>query len=793
MNTATARTPVPRAAVFEDSLGKRYSVSGPDGEPLDVFALRDELTAVSSFEFALRERVSALAAFQHPSFARIRGVQKLGQPTPTLAVVTDAVAGARLSSILKVAEAQLLPIEINAAIYLIRQLVHAMATLHEKMPGISHGAIAPERLVITPDARLVILDHALGAALEQLHFSPEQYWKDLSIPLPTPAGVPRFDQRADVMQMGAVALALIVGRPLYSEEYPDKIGAVAERAWGVTSTGSVEPLPFAVRTWLARALQLDARQSFASAVDAWAELDRVVGGSDYVAPVGSVQSFLAEYDKHAGTNGAATETMPPVFAVSVAPPTASVAPLTASVAPPTASVAPPTASAAPPTASVAPLTASAAPLTASIAPRAVPFVPPAVPVAPPVVPITLSAPPVPIALSAPRVPIAPASDVNVAAPSKPTVAPSPVVAPPPRPPARSPAEPLSPAPELTPAARVQTLGQFLVEEEPEVDMTNTTPRSRLRWIAAAVVLVALASGGALAARSYLAPSAVAAVSGTLVVDTNPAGAPVVIDGRPRGVTPLTLALTPGAHTLVLVTDGEPRTIPLTITAGGMVSQFIELPKAGAVTGQLQVRSEPSGARVSVDGMARGVAPLTIDGLTPGAHTVMLVNGLGSVEHEVKVEAGATASLVVPMTAPQGAPVSGWISVTAPADVQVYEDTRLLGSSRSDRIMVSVGRHELDIVNEALGYRVTRTVIVAPGQVAALRLEWPKGSMSLNAQPWADVWIDGEHLGETPIGNVALPIGTHEVVFRHPELGEQVVPATVTLNGTARLSVDMRKR
>ena len=779
MNTATARTPVPRAAVFEDSLGKRYSVSGPDGEPLDVFALRDELTAVSSFEFALRERVSALAAFQHPSFARIRGVQKLGQPTPTLAVVTDAVAGARLSSILKVAEAQLLPIEINAAIYLIRQLVHAMATLHEKMPGISHGAIAPERLVITPDARLVILDHALGAALEQLHFSPEQYWKDLSIPLPTPAGVPRFDQRADVMQMGAVALALIVGRPLYSEEYPDKIGAVAERAWGVTSTGSVEPLPFAVRTWLARALQLDARQSFASAVDAWAELDRVVGGSDYVAPVGSVQSFLAEYDKHAGTNGAATETMPPVFAVSVAPPTASVAPLSASVAPPTASVAPPT--------------ASAAPLTASIAPRAVPFVPPAVPVAPPVVPITLSAPPVPIALSAPRVPIAPASDVNVAAPSKPTVAPSPVVAPPPRPPARSPAEPLSPAPELTPAARVQTLGQFLVEEEPEVDMTTTTPRSRLRWIAAAVVLVALASGGALAGRSYLAPSAVAAVSGTLVVDTNPAGAPVVIDGRPRGVTPLTLALTPGAHTLVLVTDGEPRTIPLTITAGGMVSQFIELPKAGAVTGQLQVRSEPSGARVSVDGMARGVAPLTIDGLTPGAHTVMLVNGLGSVEHEVKVEAGATASLVVPMTAPQGAPVSGWISVTTPVEVQVYEGNRLLGSSRSDRIMVSVGRHELDIVNEALGYRVTRTVIVAPGQVAALRLEWPKGSMSLNAQPWADVWIDGEHLGETPIGNVALPIGTHEVVFRHPELGEQVVPATVTLNGTARLSVDMRKR
>ena len=66
-------------------------------------------------------------------------------------------------------------------------------------------------------------------------------------------------------------------------------------------------------------------------------------------------------------------------------------------------------------------------------------------------------------------------------------------------------------------------------------------------------------------------------------------------------------------------------------------------------------------------------------------------------------------------------------------------------------------------------------------------------MALNAQPWADVWLDGEHIGETPIGNVAVPIGAHEVVFRHPELGEQTVRTTVTLAAPARLSVDLRKR
>jgi hypothetical protein len=246
--------------------------------------------------------------------------------------------------------------------------------------------------------------------------------------------------------------------------------------------------------------------------------------------------------------------------------------------------------------------------------------------------------------------------------------------------------------------------------------------------------------------------------------------------------------------LEILTDGEPRTIPLTITANSTVSQFIELPKAAPATGQLQVRSEPSGARTTVDGVLRGAAPLLIEGLTPGPHAVVLAMGPDSVTQEVTIEAGVTSSLVVPMTAaaPSG-PVSGWISVTAPADLQVLEDGKLLGSSRSDRIMVAAGRHDLEIVNESLGFSAKQTVNVGPGQVARVPIEWPKGSMAINAQPWAEVWVDGERLGETPIGTVSVPIGAHEVVFRHPELGEQVVRTNVTLRAPTRVSIDLRKR
>ena len=329
---------------------------------------------------------------------------------------------------------------------------------------------------------------------------------------------------------------------------------------------------------------------------------------------------------------------------------------------------------------------------------------------------------------------------------------------------------------------------------PPVDTSanKTVSPGRGRWIAAAAVLILLAGGGAMFGRRYLMPEAAAEAPGTLVVNTTPPGVPVIVDGQPRGVTPLTVELAAGVHELKLAGDGEPRIIPFTLTAGSTFAQTIELPKVAPLTGQLLVRTEPPGARVTIDGTPSGTTPVTVELLAAGPHKVTLQTDQSSVTQDVTIEAGTTASLVVPMATPQGIPVSGWISVEAPAEVQVYEDTRLLGSTQSDRIMVLAGRHDLSLVNEALGYRTTRSVTVSPGKVSAIRIDFPNGSMALNAQPWAEVWVDGERKGETPIGNVSVPIGVHEIVFRHPELGERVVRATVTATAPARVSVDLRK-
>jgi hypothetical protein len=97
------------------------------------------------------------------------------------------------------------------------------------------------------------------------------------------------------------------------------------------------------------------------------------------------------------------------------------------------------------------------------------------------------------------------------------------------------------------------------------------------------------------------------------------------------------------------------------------------------------------------------------------------------------------------------------------------------------------------VNEPLGYRAIRSLQVAPGKTVPIKLEWPKGLIALNALPWAEVFIDGESVGETPIGNLSLPIGPHEIVFKNPTLGEQKYAATVSLRAPARVSVDLRKK
>ncbi|MGH9370937.1 MAG: PEGA domain-containing protein, partial [Vicinamibacterales bacterium] len=138
-------------------------------------------------------------------------------------------------------------------------------------------------------------------------------------------------------------------------------------------------------------------------------------------------------------------------------------------------------------------------------------------------------------------------------------------------------------------------------------------------------------------------------------------------------------------------------------------------------------------------------------------------------------------------------VAGLLSVTAPVPMHVYVRGQLVGTTEADSIMLPVGTHELTLESTTVGYKVNRTVTVQAGRTSTLRIDAPSGTLHVNAVPWAEVWIDNQRVGETPIGNLRMPIGSREVVFRHPELGERRTTVLVTLKGPARLSMDLRAK
>jgi len=665
--------------VFEDGLGQRSRLSDPAGAAgIEVLTLRPSFAIVPSFEFALRERAGRLALFRHASYLRVRSVERSAGVEPLLRVLSDAGQGLRLSELLAGAHARQVPIDINAALCLVRQLVPAVAMLHESAKEVAHGAIGIERLMVTPQARLLIVEYILGAGLEQLRYSRERHWNELRIPLPQGAGPARFDHRSDVLQIGVAALSLILGRPLRLEEFPNRIADVVASTWAVSPRGGFEPLPPGLRGWLGRALQIDPVRSFQSAVEARAELDAVLGDSELVASPASLEAFLTRY--HAST---------PVL----------------EVAPPTVYEAPP----APPVAAVPHSRSTPSPAK------------PAVPPLPPTPIEEISETPEILALATPP-------DIRPTEPS------------------------LQPVPTWT-ADETADASRELADEENFGSARAGWKNWRVLGAAAAVVAV-VAAGGYAAWRPAPAP-AVHAASGTLEISTNPDGAEALIDGVLRGTTPLVLALEPGAHTLELRGGGDPRTIPITINAGMKVSQYVELARGVSVARATAAPPQP----LSVPASSTAVPP------------------------------PATDTEPVP---PRPIAREGSVSLDVPFDVQVFEDGSLVGTGAGP-LTLPAGRHELNLVNSELGVRTSVVAQVSPGRATAVKVQLPTGVLSMNALPWAEVWLDGEKIGETPIGNLQVRVGTHDVVFRNPDLGERHVTTVVTAKEPTRLSVDLRSR
>jgi hypothetical protein len=653
MDQRTTKPKSRKPVVFRDGLGRRCRTLDSAGSELEVLCLRPELST-ATHETALRERMNRLANVRGGSFARVRAVQRLNDSASTLALVSASTPGIRLSEILSTSERLGVALDGSAGWAIVMQLVSAVALLHEHAPDVAHGAIAPERVVVTPDARVVVVEHVLGSMLESDEWSPERLWKEHRIAVP--AGATGFDLRSDVTQVGVVALSLVLGRSLRDDEYPSQLSRLVESAALTTVTGGREPMSVAMRSWLDRALQVDDRRSFSSGIEASAELYRLLEETESVVVPLSLEAFLSRLQTA----------------------------------------------------------------------------------------IERDRQPAPAAPSAPS----PAVAVQPA----PAVEKAPAPAPPPAPPRNKPTPIISFA--IPSAAQIEAAKTAAVPAAPDTTESHaetTTPS------VANPAFQSLMSATEPARESSSAPD----VSFQSVEPAKTGGS--FWKDRPWSRQAAAAAV-----------------LTVLVGAGWAFSRSTS-----------EVRAEPSQPLPSKSlAIADVPAP-------PPAYDPPVPASLPLPEVAIKPAAAvATTAAPAPVAAaaaPTPAPVqTGWVTINAPYDLNVLENGNLIGTTKAGRIRLPVGSHQLQLVSDTIGYRGTQSVQVRNNATQSVSIDLPNGVLSLNATPWAEVVVDGKSVGETPIGNLSVALGSHDVVFRHPELGEKRMTATVTMSGPTRLSADLRK-
>lgn len=129
---------------------------------------------------------------------------------------------------------------------------------------------------------------------------------------------------------------------------------------------------------------------------------------------------------------------------------------------------------------------------------------------------------------------------------------------------------------------------------------------------------------------------------------------------------------------------------------------------------------------------------------------------------------------------------GLLRVSSPIELKILKDSKLLGTVPSAGLKLPAGRHNLELVNPTLGYRLTQTVDISAGQTLSIHVAPEHGWVVFNSTPPADVLINGERIGRTPLGPLPLALGEHAVVFQHASGARDVQRVKVASGATVRL-------
>jgi hypothetical protein len=220
-----------------------------------------------------------------------------------------------------------------------------------------------------------------------------------------------------------------------------------------------------------------------------------------------------------------------------------------------------------------------------------------------------------------------------------------------------------------------------------------------------------------AAASRPEPEPVAAVpkgqAGEILIQTQPAGARVLLDGKPAGQTPLKLANVPaGRHVLTFVSSAGEVTRTVRVTAGKAVSLDIPI-----FSGWVAIFA-PIVLEVAVDGRSLGTTEQERLMLPPGRHELTLSNkelGYKAVK-EVEVEPGEVRSVTIE---PRGE-----VNFNAIPWAEVLMDGKTLGDTPIANVRVPLGMREFVFKHPQHGERRV-TASIRADQPSAIGVDFTR--------------------------------------------------------------------
>jgi hypothetical protein len=287
-------------------------------------------------------------------------------------------------------------------------------------------------------------------------------------------------------------------------------------------------------------------------------------------------------------------------------------------------------------------------------------------------------------------------------------------------------------------------------------------------------------------------------TGTIALFTVPSGASVIVDGIPQpNTTPTALrdVEVGRSYTVVLELEGYQRVEEaIVLSDEGPAQRQFELTPA---TGTLTVRTVPVGASVSIDGVGRGLAPVTVSDLDMGRalEVVATHEGYEPETRQVTFSDGGPSEQLVALSLQRSA-VPDEVPVEVEADVAPEPEPTLRTRTVTRRADPAPEPEPVARTTVRPSERTSTAPSAPRERPSATRPSEPAaegfGTLSVQAVPYGQVWVDGRMISpETPLINHRLGAGTHRVKVYYVSLRQFSDERTVRIEPDGRRTVTFR--